>query len=71
MKQIEVFKTNVSRKKDAVKIIRKLTMLEPNYSANFDIQDCDHILRIESNKKIQHDSVIALLKYNNFNCEII
>jgi hypothetical protein len=71
MKQIEVFKTNVSRKKDAVKIIRKLTMLEPNYSANFDIQDCDHILRIESNKKIHNDSVIALLKYNNYNCEII
>ena len=71
MRQIEIFKTNVRRKTDAIRIVRKLSSIEPSYISNFDIEDCDCILRIESiEKKVNIHSVIKLLKGNNFNCEV-
>ena len=71
MTQIEVFKTNVRNRRDASKILRILSIFEPDYNANFDIDDCDKILRVESNNEISSDSIIELLKYNDFNCEIL
>ena len=68
---VEIFKTNVNNKRDATKMIKKLSFLESGYIVNFDLDDCDRILRIESNKKININSVIKLLKENNFNCEIL
>lgn len=44
---VEVFKTNVITKQQAEKIIKTLQILLPLAKINFDLEDCDNILRIE------------------------
>jgi hypothetical protein len=45
---VEVFKTNIERKRIAAKITLELLELFPDCKINFDLEDCDRILRIES-----------------------
>ncbi len=45
-KVVEVFKTNVNDELLAFEIIKKLNGLFPTYKINFDLDDCDKILRI-------------------------
>jgi hypothetical protein len=45
---IEIFKTNVSNKKLAAKILRTLRARLPGCVFNFDLEDCDRILRVQS-----------------------
>jgi hypothetical protein len=47
VKQVEIFKTNVGDFKGAAAIIAYLSKHFPHYQANFDLEDCDRILRIE------------------------
>jgi hypothetical protein len=44
---VEVFKTNITAKKDAKKIINALKILLPLAKIKFDLDDYDNILRIE------------------------
>ena len=43
-----VFKTNVSGKAKADRIIKELTLKNPQSVISFDLGDCDKILRIEA-----------------------
>lgn len=64
---ISVFKTTISTKekaKYATPTIDKITEIQ---NWNFDIEDCDHILRIESKKPISK-TVINELKKIGFKC---
>lgn len=45
---VEVFKTNIQRKRTAAKVKMELLILFPDCKINFDLDDCDRILRIES-----------------------
>ncbi len=47
---IEIFKTNVEKQEDADPILQQLKTLFPNYCCNFDLDECDKILRIEGEK---------------------
>jgi hypothetical protein len=67
---VEVFKTNIRKIRQAEKIIEKLKFIFPNYKINFDLEDCDKILRIES-EIIDSPKVIQLLNDSNFQCEIL
>ena len=65
---IFVFKTTVSNKR-GIKIVKPLLDgLVPTSKWNFDLQDCDHILRIDS-QKISSGKVIEVLKLQGFECE--
>ena len=44
---IEVFKTNVTIDQDAQMLLDQIHASYPQYKANFDLEDCDHILRVE------------------------
>lgn len=44
---IEIFKTNVKEEKEAKKILNILIAEFPKCKINFDLEDCDKILRIE------------------------
>lgn len=44
---VTVYKTNVSSKSKAKTILQKLTKEVSGYKINFDLEDCDKILRIE------------------------
>ena len=67
---VEVFKTNVNRKQDADEIITMLMQHFPHYKINFDLDDCDKILRVEADC-INPDEIIELLEICNLQCEIL
>ncbi len=49
---VEVFKTNVTDMEVANKIISDLSITLPQSKINFDLTDCDNILRIETAEAI-------------------
>lgn len=55
---VEIFKTNVSTKKQAKHILLVLKSKYPNAKLNFDIEDIDRILRVQD----QNISITALLE---------
>ena len=67
---VEVFKTNVRHKKAAQKITTVLKTNFPDCQINFDLDDCDRILRIESEKVIPV-KVAEILKAKGFLCEVL
>jgi len=67
---IEVFKTNVETASDANNIVSILLGHFPGSRINFDLQDCDKILRVEG-KSFSSMQIIALLKENGFYCSIL
>ena len=44
---VEIFKTNVKKKRRSEKVVSLLSMKYPDLKINFDLEDCDKILRIE------------------------
>jgi hypothetical protein len=67
---IEVFKTNVQEKNEARVIISELCILFPNAKINFDLDDCDKILRIEI-LGLCVEQVIEVLRNRGFKCEVL
>ncbi len=45
---VEVFKTNVEDSSHADLLIEQIHKTYTHYTANFDLEDCDKILRVES-----------------------
>ncbi|RZL48807.1 MAG: hypothetical protein EOP00_08315 [Pedobacter sp.] len=69
---VEVFKTDVCNCDDAIRLIEKIHLQFDCYQANFDLDDCDHILRIKCSKgQVQAHPIIALLQHNGFNAEVL
>ena len=65
---IYVFKTSVKTKKDLQKLKPLLNELLRQAKWNFDLEDCDKILRIDS--LIENSAaLIKLLNDNGFACE--
>lgn len=69
---VEVFRTNVENASLAAMLIRQIHKAFSGYAANFDLDDCDRILRIQSAKsKIAPQPVIQLLKDFGFYAEVL
>jgi hypothetical protein len=69
---VEVFKTNVIDPGQAVKLVKHIHTTYVNYKANFDLQDCDNILRVKSTiGSIQTSHLIDLLKDFGFDAEVL
>jgi hypothetical protein len=45
---IEIFKTNISNKRLAGRVLKALHRQLPAYTFNFDLDDCDRILRVQT-----------------------
>ncbi|KAF2515632.1 hypothetical protein [Flavobacterium foetidum] len=67
---IEVFKTNVQEESQCKIIIEKLLEHFPNSSINFDLEDCDKILRIHA-ASISNQKIIELLSAFGYSCEVL
>lgn len=65
---IFVFKTSVKNKIQIKKLKPHLDKTLRNEKWNFDLEDCDKILRIDSKENIV-SNIINLLKIHNFDCE--
>jgi len=69
---IEVFKTNVTEQQEATLLLHHIHKNFINYSANFDLEDCDNILRIKSKSGwIEPSFVIKLLNQFGFDAEVL
>lgn len=62
---VEVFKTNVTNQTDANKVLQALAIRFPKYKLNFDLEDCDNILRVEG-QRIDIDGLKSLLRGLSF-----
>lgn len=67
---VEVLKTTVRERDVANIIIHKLLELFPYYGINFDLEDCDRILRIEG-ENIDLDQIINLVQLEGYYCEVL
>lgn len=67
---IEVFKTSIECQCAAKQIDLLLTERYPDFKINFDLEDCDRILRIEA-EDIPIQEVLSLVKRLNIKCEVL
>ena len=67
---VEVFKTNVQSTREAKRIIQKLAEEFPKHKINFDLSDCDRILRAQGNAILER-KIISIVASLNYNCEIL
>ncbi|MCC8426147.1 hypothetical protein [Mucilaginibacter sp. UR6-11] len=67
---VEVFKTNVDEIKIAEKLVKQLLGYFPDSLINFDLEDCDKILRVEA-ATIVPEQIIAILKSNGYSCKVL
>ena len=67
---IEVFKTNVEEVRQAKDLVDLLQHHFPGSRINFDLQDCDKILRVEGDSFVTRQ-VMSLVEERGFACEIL
>jgi hypothetical protein len=66
---IEVFKTNVTTREQAKMLVKIIQLHFPGYKANFDLEDCDKVLRIVGdNEQVAVSGVMDLV--NNFGYQV-
>lgn len=69
---IEVFKTNVEGSNEAAWLIGQMREIFSDYIINFDLEDCDRIMRVKCDKgTIDSETVIALLNTSGFAAEVL
>ena len=66
---VEVFKTNVQEHM-AIALLGALSAAFPHCRINFDLEDCDRILRVEGSN-ICNETIIQLLNAHEFHCEVL
>ncbi|MBL7839731.1 MAG: hypothetical protein JNJ75_06300 [Cyclobacteriaceae bacterium] len=71
MEVIEVFKTNVETAEQAGRLIELIHENFPQFTANFDLDDCDRILRIKSAELIRENSIPDFLQQNGFDAAVL
>jgi len=67
---VEVFRTNVHEPKDAQYLATWLQQQFPGSRINFDLDDCDRILRIEAGQ-VAVQQVTRLLQQKGFECSVL
>ena len=67
---VEVFKTNVQRKAQSKRLLCALAEAFPYFKINFDLSDCDKVLRVEGHD-IDQGEIIRLLNRESFLCETL
>lgn len=66
--KVEVFKTNVEDPAQAAKLVGLLQKHITNSSVNFDLEDCDNVLRIEG-PEVSLPLVVGILKDYGYKCQ--
>lgn len=65
---VEIFKTNVKRKSQSKVLLDSLSEAFPSFEINFDLSDCDKVLRVEGDN-MDVSGIIGFVKENGFECE--
>ena len=67
---VEVFKTNVQKKAQSKMLLCILSEVFPSFKINFDLSDCDKVLRVEGDN-MEALRIIMLINEYGFKCEIL
>jgi len=67
---VEVFKTNVQKKAQSKMVLCMLSEVFPSFKINFDLSDCDKVLRVEGDN-IEASGIMIRVKEYGFKCEIL
>ncbi len=67
---VEVFKTNVQQKTQSKRLLGMLSEVFPSLRINFDLSDCDKVLRVEG-QDIKSFKIMVLVKAYGFKCELL
>jgi uncharacterized protein YpbB len=69
---VEVFKTNVTHPDHASRLVDQIHHTYREYVANFDLEDCDRILRVKcSTSPVEASLLIDLLEDSGFKAEVL
>lgn len=69
---VEVFRTNVNDPDEAGALLGRIHATFAHYSANFDLDDCDKILRVEACQgKVESSVLIKMLREFGFDAEVL
>lgn len=68
---VEIFRTNVNDRSHADGILGQLRLLFPHYRVNFDLDDCDRILRVQSPGSVEVEPILHLLSQTGFSCSVL
>lgn len=64
---VRIFKTDIGNSLLAEYVLGSLMQLFPSYRINFDLEDCDKILRIEGGD-FEAEKVVSVVSSRNFVC---
>ena len=67
---VEVFKTNVQKKAQSKMLLCILSEAFPSFKINFDLSDCDKVMRVEE-ENLEALRIMILIKEYGFACEIL
>ena len=67
---VEVFKTDVTKRMQAKSLASFLRQHFPGSKINFDLDDCDKVLRVEG-MNFQAEKIIGLVKEKGFECKML
>ena len=67
---IEIFKTSVRNKRQSKTVLAELCKCFPALKINFDLDDCDKILRVEG-ADIEAEKIIEVLSSRALQCELL
>ena len=70
MPMVEVFKTNIQNGRQATAMLKKLYELFPKCRINFDLTDCDKILRVEG-RIASPQKVIEAVTTGGYECQVL
>ena len=59
---VEIFRTDVKNKRLAAEVVKALQSKFPECDFNFDLDDCDRILRVQSKGTVECIKVMELVK---------
>ena len=68
--RVEVFRTNVRHKRKAKMLLDILSEQFPSCSINFDLGDCDKILRVEG-EHICCERITGLMTQHGYECDVL
>ena len=67
---LEVFKTNTQKKAQSNRLLCILCEAFPSLKINFDLADCDKVLRVEG-EHMETIRIVMLVKEHGFTCELL
>lgn len=66
---VEVFKTDIHKKKVARTLVRSMANQFPDYKINIDLTDRDKVLRVESAGPFDTHRIVEFIKSQRINIE--